>query len=117
MKLKGFIKKPWEITGPVSHLKYKSALPGALEYRVYCPATEKERAIIPTSLPETVYDIKYYTRDQHRNRPPSVRTIYKKADIEKLRKEATYDVADFPPIYPNVAVEEDLDTRCGGYQS
>ncbi|WJX95604.1 hypothetical protein P8452_76902 [Trifolium repens] len=69
-KLKGFIKKPWEITGPVSHPEYKSALPGALEYRVYCPATTKEKAIIPTSDPETVYDIKYYTRDQRRMKLP-----------------------------------------------
>ncbi|RHN63737.1 hypothetical protein MtrunA17_Chr4g0061551 [Medicago truncatula] len=113
-KLKSFIKAPWEITGPVSHPEFKSALPGALDYRPYCPATTKEKAIIPTSDPETVYDIKYYTRDQRRNRPPIVRTIYKKADIEKLKKEATYNVEDFPPIYPNIIVEEDMNARGGG---
>lgn len=111
------MKKPWEITGPCAHPEYRSALPGALEYRVYSPATPKEKPIIPSSLPETVYDIKYYTRDQRRNRPAVARTIYKKADIEKLKKEATFNVSDFPPIYPNIIVEEDQDARGGGYQS
>ncbi|KAK7388860.1 hypothetical protein VNO78_23687 [Psophocarpus tetragonolobus] len=56
--LKRFIKKPWEITGPCAHPEYKSSLPLAVDYRVRCPATTNEKPIVPTSLPETVYDIK-----------------------------------------------------------
>ncbi|KAA8547908.1 hypothetical protein F0562_004337 [Nyssa sinensis] len=66
--LKRYIKKPWEITGPCAGPEYKSAVPGATEYRVFCPATVPWKAIVPTSNPETVYDIKYYTRDQRRSR-------------------------------------------------
>merc|ERR1712183_729077 len=68
--LKRYIKKPWEITGPCADPEFRSALPGALEYRVVCPATAKVLPWIPCSDPETVFDIKYYTRDQRRNRPP-----------------------------------------------
>ncbi|KAI9088374.1 hypothetical protein K1719_029823 [Acacia pycnantha] len=114
--LKRFFKKPWEITGPCADPEYKSALPGALEYRVFCPATTREKAIVPTSNPETVYDIKYYTRDQRRNRPPIRHTILKKADVEKMVKENTFDVSDFPPVYVNSTVEEDINARGGGYQ-
>ncbi|KAG6584404.1 hypothetical protein SDJN03_20336, partial [Cucurbita argyrosperma subsp. sororia] len=85
--LKRYIKKPWEITGPCADPEYKLAVPSAIEYRVFCPATTKEKAIVPTSNPETVFDIKYYTRDQRRNRPPIRRTILKKPDVEKMMKE------------------------------
>ncbi|KAJ1421810.1 hypothetical protein SESBI_13448 [Sesbania bispinosa] len=115
--LKRFIKKPWEITGPCADPEYKLAVPGALEYRVVCPATVKEKACVPTSLPETVYDIKYYTRDQRRNRPPIRRTVLKKADVENLMKEKTFTVSDFPPVYLNKVIEEDMNARGGGYQS
>ncbi|OVA14604.1 hypothetical protein BVC80_1813g44 [Macleaya cordata] len=114
--LKRFFKKPWEITGPCADPEYKSALPGALEYRIYCPATTKAKAIIPTSNPETVFDIKYYSRDQRRNRPPIRRTILKKADVEKMMKEKTFDQSDFPKVYLTAAVEEDYNARGGGYQ-
>lgn len=114
-KLKGIFKKPWEITGPCAHPEYKSALPGALEYRVLCPATVKEKPAIPNSLPEHVYDIKYYTRDQRRNRPPVRRYLFDKADIEKMRKEAGEPL--FPPVYLNTAIEEDQNAVGGGYQS
>ncbi|XP_057952538.1 uncharacterized protein LOC131146773 [Malania oleifera] len=114
--LRRFFKKPWEITGPCADPEYRSALPGALEYRVFCPATVKAKAIIPTSNPETVYDIKYYTRDQRRNRPPIRRTILKKADVEKMMKETTFDVSDFPRAYLTAQVEEDYNARGGGYQ-
>ncbi|KAL2240339.1 UNVERIFIED_CONTAM: hypothetical protein Sindi_0675100 [Sesamum indicum] len=53
-------KKPWEITGPVAYPEYRSAVQKATEYRVFCPATVPAKAIVPTSLPETVYDIKPY---------------------------------------------------------
>ncbi|XP_057419264.1 uncharacterized protein LOC130713515 [Lotus japonicus] len=116
--LRRFIKKPWEITGPCADPEYKLAVPAALEYRPFCPATPKEQAIIPSSLPETVFDIKYHTRDQRRNRPPIRRTVLKKADVEKLMKERkTFDVSDFPPVYLNTVVIEDMDARGGGYQS
>lgn len=111
-----FFKKPWEITGPCADPEYKSALPSALEYRVFCPATAPERAIIPTSNPETVYDIKYYTRDQRRNRPPIRRTTLKKADVEKMKKEKTFDISDFPRVYLTAKVEEDYNAIGGGYQ-
>lgn len=41
---------------------------------------------------------------------------YKKADIKKLNKEATYDVVGFPPIYINVATEKDSDARDGNHR-
>ncbi|KAI4335895.1 hypothetical protein L6164_014492 [Bauhinia variegata] len=114
--LKRFFKKPWEITGPCADPEYKSALPNALEYRVFCPATVREKAFVPTSNPETVYDIKYFSRDQRRKRPPIRRTILKKADVEKIMKEKTFDVSDFPPVYLTAKVEEDINARGGGYQ-
>ncbi|KAK7330280.1 hypothetical protein VNO77_24470 [Canavalia gladiata] len=115
--LKRFIKKPWEITGPCADPEYKSALPLAVEYRVFCPATTKEKPWIPTSLPETVYDIKYFARDQRRNRPPIRRTILKKPDVEKLVKEKTFSVSDFPPVYLTSTVVEDQNACGGGYQN
>ncbi|KAF8365171.1 hypothetical protein HHK36_024450 [Tetracentron sinense] len=112
--LKRFFKKPWEITGPCADPEYKNAVPGALEYRVFCPATVKAKACIPNSDPETVYDIKYYSRDQRRNRPPIRRTILKKADVEKIMKEKSFDVSDFPKVYLTAKVEEDYNARGGG---
>ncbi|KAG6687090.1 hypothetical protein I3842_11G053200 [Carya illinoinensis] len=114
--LKRYFKKPWEITGPCASPEYISALPGALEYRVTCPATIKILPWIPNSDPETVFDIKYYTRDQRRNRPPIRRTVLKKADVEKLMKEKTFGVSDFPRVYLTAKVEEDENARGGGYQ-
>ncbi|KAF8408220.1 hypothetical protein HHK36_007365 [Tetracentron sinense] len=114
--LKRFFKKPWEITGPCADPEYRSAVPNALEYRVVCPATIKAKACIPTSNPETVYDIKYYTRDQRRNRSPIRRTILKKADVEKMMLEKTFDFSDFPRVYLTAKVEEDQNLRGGGYQ-
>ncbi|KAJ8752748.1 hypothetical protein K2173_007058 [Erythroxylum novogranatense] len=114
--LKRFFKKPWEITGPCADPEYRSALPMALDYRPHCPATPKLTAIVPTSDPETVYDIKYFTRDQRRNRPPVKRTILKKADVELMMKEKTFDANDFPPVYLTATVEEDQNTHGGGYQ-
>ncbi|KAE9601910.1 hypothetical protein Lal_00040890 [Lupinus albus] len=115
--LRRFIKKPWEITGPCADPEYKLSAPGATEYRVFCPATPpNEKPVVPCSDPETVFDIKYYTRDQRRNRPPIRRTILTKADVVKSRKEKTFSVSDFPPVYLNTTVEEDLNAIGGGYQ-
>lgn len=114
--LKRFFKKPWEITGPCADPEFKLSIPGALEYRLECPATTKVKPCIPTSNPETVYDIKYYCRDQRRNRPPIRRAILKKADIEKMMKEQTFEPSDFPPVYLTATVEEDMNARGGGYQ-
>lgn len=83
---------------------------------MFCPATPNQKACVPTSNPETVYDIKYFTRDQRRNRPPIRRTILKKADVEKMMKEKTFDVSDFPSVYLTATVEEDYNARGGGYQ-
>ncbi|CAN4090634.1 unnamed protein product [Withania somnifera] len=114
--LKRYLKKPWEITGPQSSSEYVSAIPKATEYRILCPATAQAKAIIPTSSPETVYDIKYFSRDQRRNRPPIRRTVLKKTDVEKMMKEKTFDVSDFPKPYLTAKVEEDYDAVGGGYQ-
>ncbi|CAM8924138.1 hypothetical protein QQ045_022912 [Rhodiola kirilowii] len=115
--LKSYIKKPWEYTGPCASPEYKLAIPAATDYRIECPASTKIKPIVPTSDPETVYDIKYYSRDQRRNRPPIRRTILKKADVEKLRKERKFDdVSAFPPVYLTTTVVEDMDTHGGGYQ-
>lgn len=114
--LKQYIKKPWEITGPCASPEYKSAVPAAVEYRVFCPATPNAKAIIPTANPDTVFDIKYFSRDQRRNRPPIRRTIVKKAEVEKMMKEKTFDPADFPRVYLTAKVEEDYSAQGGGYQ-
>eukprot|EP00262_Sarcandra_glabra_P000071 TRINITY_DN10096_c0_g2_i1.p1 TRINITY_DN10096_c0_g2~~TRINITY_DN10096_c0_g2_i1.p1 ORF type:complete len:146 (+),score=13.53 TRINITY_DN10096_c0_g2_i1:58-438(+) len=114
--LKKYFKKPWEITGPCADPEYKHAVPTALEYRRFCPATPNAQACVPSSDPETVFDIKYYTRDQRRNRPPINRTVLKKADVEKMMKLKTFDTADFPRVYLTAKVEEEDNARGGGYQ-
>ncbi|KAL3813471.1 hypothetical protein ACJIZ3_014739 [Penstemon smallii] len=114
--LRRYIKKPWEYTGPASHPEYLHAVPKATEYRIFCPATVPEKAIVPNSLPETVYDIKYYSRDQRRNRPPIKRTVLKKADVEKMMKEKTFEPIDFPRPYLTATIVEDMDAIGGGYQ-
>ncbi|GAA0160595.1 hypothetical protein Leryth_012838 [Lithospermum erythrorhizon] len=114
--LKSYIKPPWSFTGPVASPEYKSSLPLATEYRPFCPATIVEKAVVPTSDPETVFDIKYFSRDQRRNRPPIKRTVLKKGDVEKMMKEAKFDVGDFPKVYLTTTVEEDYSHIGGGYQ-
>ncbi|KAJ8546234.1 hypothetical protein K7X08_018817 [Anisodus acutangulus] len=73
--LKRLMKAPWEFTGPQTSPEYLPSIPKATEYRIFCPATAQSQAIVPTSNPETVFDIKYYPRDQRRNRPPIRRTL------------------------------------------
>ncbi|XP_057521711.1 uncharacterized protein LOC130801828 [Amaranthus tricolor] len=114
--LRRYIKAPWEITGPCASPEYKSAVPKATEYRPFCPASEIQQAIVPTANPDTVFDIKYFTRDQRRNRPPIKRTILKKADVEKMMKEKTFGTSDFPIPYLTATIEEDMNTHGGGYQ-
>ncbi|KAJ4792377.1 Versican core protein [Rhynchospora pubera] len=112
--LKNIFKKPWEITGPCASPEYRDALPLATEYRLHCPATTAAKAIVPTSDPETVYDIKYFPRDGRHNRPPVKRTVLKKADVEQLMAEKTQ--FQFPPVYLTRKVEEDYNACGGGYQ-
>lgn len=114
--LRKYIKKPWEITGPCASPEYRSALPKATEYRPFCPATPPEKVCIPTSEPETVFDIKYYTRDRRRNRPPVRRTVLRKADVERIMAAKTFGPDDFPKVYLTKVVEEDENTHGGGYQ-
>ncbi|GAB2228665.1 hypothetical protein Droror1_Dr00022788 [Drosera rotundifolia] len=114
--LKSFLKPPWLITGPAASPEYRSALPKATEYRVHCPATVPGKAIVPTSNPETVFDIKYFTRDQRRNRPPIKRTVLRKEDVLRMMTEREEKGVEFPRVYLVKAVEEDLDARGGGYQ-
>ncbi|CAN4082699.1 unnamed protein product [Withania somnifera] len=103
--LKRFIKKPWEFTGPQTSAEYLPSIPKATEYRVFCPATPKSQAIVPTSNPETVFDIKYHTRDQRRN-----------PDVEKMKMEYSFDVNDFPKPYLTAKVVEEDNAIGGGYQ-
>ncbi|OWM90370.1 uncharacterized protein LOC116189516 [Punica granatum] len=115
--LKRYLKKPWEFTGPQTSPEYLPSVPKATEYRIPSPATFPLKAIVPTSNPETVYDIKYFTRDQRRNRPPISRTVLKKADVEKMMKEKTcFSVDEFPRVYLTDKVEEDDNAIGGGYQ-
>ncbi|GMN49555.1 hypothetical protein TIFTF001_018731 [Ficus carica] len=69
---------------------------------------------MPTSNPETVYEHKYYTQDRRRNCPPIKRTILRKADNERLNKETTFDIIDFPRVYLTAAIEEDYNA-CSGW--
>ncbi|KAG5247645.1 hypothetical protein OIU76_029872 [Salix suchowensis] len=116
--LKRYLKKPWEITGPCASPEYRSALPMATEYRPECPATTKGKPVVPTSNPETVYDIKYFVRDQRRNRPPIQRTVLKKSDVVNLMKEKqSFDVTQFPIPYLTAKVEEDDNAYGGGYET
>lgn len=66
-----WLKKPWEITGPVSTAEYLDPLPNAGTYRINSPATQPQRAIVPHAEPEHVFDIKYYVRDTRRAPPKS----------------------------------------------
>ncbi|KAF3976028.1 hypothetical protein CMV_000774 [Castanea mollissima] len=56
--LKRYIKKPWEFTGPQSHPEFRHSILPATQYRVESPASTKLKPWIPTSNPETVFDIK-----------------------------------------------------------
>lgn len=115
--LKRFLKKPWEFTGPQTSPEYRSAVPKATEYRIPSPATFPIKACVPTSNPETVFDIKYFSRDQRRNRPPIRKTVLKKADVEKMMKEkSSFSVDEFPRVYLTDKVEEDYNAVGGGYQ-
>ncbi|CAA7026983.1 unnamed protein product [Microthlaspi erraticum] len=115
--LRRYIKKPWEITGPCAHPEYLNSVPKATEYRIRCPATIDEEAIVPCSDPDTVYNIVYHGRDQRRNRPPIRRYVMKKNDVVQMMNEKkTFDVSDFPQVYLTTTVEEDENARGGGYE-
>ncbi|KAH0936666.1 hypothetical protein HID58_004127 [Brassica napus] len=112
--LRRFIKKPWEITGPCAHPEYLESVPKATEYRIRCPATIDEEAIVPTADPENVYNILYHARDQHRNRPQIKRYLLKKDDVAHEKK--TFEETDLPRVYLTTTVEEDENARGGGYE-
>uniref|UniRef100_A0A803N147 Uncharacterized protein n=2 Tax=Chenopodium quinoa TaxID=63459 RepID=A0A803N147_CHEQI len=114
--LRRYIKAPWQITGPCASPEYKSAVPKASEYRLFCPATIPQQAIVPSANPETVFDIKYFPRDQRRNRPAIRRTILTKADVQKTMAEKSFQPSDFPIPYLTKIIEEDMNTHGGGYQ-
>ncbi|KAL2892619.1 putative alpha-1 3-mannosyltransferase MNN15 [Bienertia sinuspersici] len=115
--LKHYFQAPWKITGPVASPEYRYAVPKATEYRPFCPATIPEAAIIPSSNPDTVFDIKYFPRDQRRNRPQIRKTVLKKADVQKMMSEKTsFQTSDFPIPYLTRTIEEDMNTHGGGYQ-
>ncbi|KAK1305486.1 hypothetical protein QJS10_CPA10g01986 [Acorus calamus] len=114
-RLRGLLKKPWEITGPCSHPEYRDAVPLASEYRRRCPATTHP-VVVPTSDPDTVFDIKYYTRDRRRDRPPTRVTVLTKADVERAKAEKVFAAGDFPNVYLTEKIEEDENACGGGYQ-
>ncbi|KAL0874738.1 hypothetical protein Bca101_024443 [Brassica carinata] len=117
--LRRYIKKPWEITGPCANPEYLESVPKATEYRIRCPATIDEEAIVPTSDPETVYNIVYHGRDQRRNRPPVRRYLLKKDDVAQMmmsEKKTFEEESDFPRVYLTTTVEEDENARGGGYE-
>ncbi|KAJ8514025.1 hypothetical protein OPV22_004459 [Ensete ventricosum] len=113
---KRFFKMPWEITGPCTSPEYRSSVPMATEYRRFCPATAPAKVRVPTSEPETVFDIKYYTRDRRRDRPPVRRTLLRKPDVERIMAAKAFGPDDFPKVYLTEQVEEDENARGGGYQ-
>ncbi|KAK1268700.1 hypothetical protein QJS04_geneDACA006938 [Acorus gramineus] len=114
-RLRGLLKKPWEFTGPCSHPEYRDAVPLATEYRRRCPASQLP-VVVPSSDPETVFDIKYYTRDSRRDRPPRRVTVLTKADVERAKAEKSFAAEDFPNVYLTEKIEEDENARGGGYQ-
>ncbi|CAI9261617.1 unnamed protein product [Lactuca saligna] len=81
----------------------------------FCPATKPTKAIVPTSDPETVFDIKYFSRGQRCNRPPIRHTMLKKDDTVKAMKEKSFDVADLTMAYLTTTVEEDYNACGRGY--
>ncbi|KAF7130042.1 hypothetical protein RHSIM_Rhsim10G0048300 [Rhododendron simsii] len=91
--LRRYIKKPWGITGLCADPEYKPALPKATEYR-----------------------IEYYSRDRRRSRPPVRRMVLRKADVERMMREKSFDADDFPRPYLTAKVEEDDNAVGGGYQ-
>ncbi|CAH8388087.1 unnamed protein product [Eruca vesicaria subsp. sativa] len=111
--LRRYVKKPWEITGPCAHPEYLESVPKATEYRIRCPATIDQEAIVPTSDPETVYNILYHSRDQRRNRPTIRRYLMKK---EMMNEKKTFEETDFPRVYLTTTVDEDENARGGGYE-
>ncbi|KAI8028765.1 hypothetical protein LOK49_LG01G02436 [Camellia lanceoleosa] len=94
--LRRYMKKPWEITGSCVHTEYKDAVPKATEYRFFCPATVPVKAIIPTSDPEASRHQVFLSRSiLNRLRfDGSLEEI----DIEKMMKERTFDVNNFPGL-------------------
>nr|GMD29058.1 Villin-1 like [Ipomoea batatas] len=96
--------------------------------RSTCPSSQRRQSIVFSAPPpfqikpsclhllETVYDIKYFSRDQRRNRPPIKRTVLKKANIQKMMAEQTFDVNDFPKPYLTAKVKEDDNPIGGGYK-
>eukprot|EP01018_Ginkgo_biloba_P035688 Gb_35689 [translate_table: standard] len=114
---KGWIKKPWEITGPCADPEYLDSVPNALSYRPFSPATPAIRVYIPQAQPERVFDIKYFPRDTRRNFRDRKSYVLTKAELEAEQKDKTFDVKDFPPCYVIRTQIVDLDNLPGnGYQ-
>ncbi|KAH7442096.1 hypothetical protein KP509_03G070100 [Ceratopteris richardii] len=53
---------PWNVTGPTSHPEYRDSLPNAKTFRVFSPATPSNKAILPLSDPDHVFNIAYFSR-------------------------------------------------------
>lgn len=116
---RGMLKAPWEITGPCSDPEYLDAVPNALEYRAFSPATAPLRARVPQAEPEHVYDIKYYTRDYRKNFKFQDRKTFmlSKAELE-AEKESVFETKGFPFAYERKIDPLDLDNLPGnGYQA
>jgi len=99
------LKMPWEITGPCSDPEYENAVPNALDYRPFSPASAPVRVYVPSADPELVFDIKYFPRDYKRNFKDRKRVVLSKTQLEEARQQKTekeffFDGGNiFPPSY------------------
>lgn len=89
------LKMPWQITGPCSDPEYENAVPNALDYRPFSPASAPVRVYIPTSEPENVFDIKYFPRDHKRNSKERKRVVLSKSQLEEARQQKEGNVFFF----------------------
>eukprot|EP01018_Ginkgo_biloba_P030754 Gb_10963 [translate_table: standard] len=98
-EVKNLIKKPWEITGPCSTPEYVDAMPSALTYRSFAPATPPVLPYIPNAEPDRIFNITYYTRDTRRNFVDRKKYVLTKEQLEAEVKENMLDVTKLPGAY------------------
>jgi hypothetical protein len=117
------LKMPWQITGPCSDPEYENAVPNALDYRQFSPASAPVRVYVPSSEPEWVFDIKYFPRDYKRNFKDRKRVVLNKSQLEEARqekkeKEFFFDGGNvFPSSYViKTEIQEDDKLPGNGYE-
>lgn len=116
------LKMPWEITGPCSDPEYLNAVPNALDYRPFSPASAPVRVHVPSADPDRIFDIKYFPRDYKRNFNDRKRVVLSKSQLEEARqqkkeKEFFFDGGNvFPSGYVTKTEIQDDDNLPGnGY--